>query len=81
MTTPTSSSLTTLFLEDSSDSSKHNIPTTLAFWQNLSHLLISVLVYLLTHRLEVNFLRTETVLVWVPPEADPETRIEVKSFL
>lgn len=35
----------------------------------------------LTHCLEVNSLRTENVLVRVPPEADPETRIEAKCFI
>ena len=49
MTTSITSSLTTLLLDDSSDSSKHNIPATLAFWQKLSHLLVSMLVYPLSH--------------------------------
>lgn len=61
---------------------KHNIPATLAFWWNLSPLLVSMLVYFsLTHDLEVKSMRTETVFVCVPLEADPETKIEVRKHL
>lgn len=82
MTTSIISSVTILLQEDSSDSSKHNIPATLAFWWNLSPLLVSMLVYFsLTHHLEVKSMRTETVFIYVPLEADPETKIEVKQLI
>ena len=80
MTTSIISSVTILLQEDSSDSSKHNIPATLAFWWNLSPLLVSMLVYFsLTHDLEVKSMRRETVFVCVPLEA--ETKIEVKQLI
>lgn len=41
-----------------------------------------MLVYFsLTHDLEVKSMRTETVFVCVPLEADPETKIEVRKHL
>ena len=82
MTTSIISSVTILLQEDSSDSSKHNTLATMAFWWNLSPLLVSMLVYFsLTHDLEVKSMRTETVYVCVPLEADPETKIEVKQLI